>query len=340
MEVVTEKSKAVVLPGYIAAVTPEDIQEEAVTPEPTVDLSDMVGEYSTEEVDFVVEEMKDRINEAEGKVDEEQVLGADDLMLIPQQDVFGLYPDVEIGAIIELEGYPIEVIDVEGDSFVLKSIPVVEESPEKAAIHAKNPENIAPEGKTMAKAIIDGDVDGMKPIGNAEERLAEAMVSPFKSTDPLPLSHIPDSITETKVMSVDEALETYPEHAPEIAEAAGVDLDLEEDQDWEKLEKAGVIKPVVESDVEYTERVATIEGEPEVMEPDAAVEEAEMLKAEEIMEKLDDPIRTAISQEIFDLYGTMQEYDYKLEDGQYNVTLKTGEVVVLLQSEIDRQVGI
>ena len=181
MEVVTEKSKAVVLPGYIAAVTPEDIQEEAVTPEPTVDLSDMVGEYSTEEVDFVVEEMKDRINEAEGKVDEEQVLGADDLMLIPQQDVFGLYPDVEIGAIIELEGYPIEVIDVEGDSFVLKSVPVVEESP--------------------------------------EEKFAEAMVSPLKSTDPLPLSHLPDSITETKMMPVDEVLETYPDQAPAVAEA-------------------------------------------------------------------------------------------------------------------------
>ena len=214
-------------------------------------------------------------------------LGADDLMLISQQDVLGLYPDVEIGSVIELEGFPLEVIDVEGDRFVLKSVDVVEDE---------------------------------VPV----EKLAEAMVAPFKSTDPLPLSSLPDSITETKHMAVDEALETYPAHTSEIAEAAGVDLDAEEDADWEKM---GMIP------IDMSDEAPTFDN--------TTIDDQEALEKEQLtQEKLDDPVRTVISQEIYDMYGTMQEYEYELVDGQYNVTLKTGEVFVLLQSEIDRRVGV
>lgn len=40
---------------------------------------------------------------------------------------------------------------------------------EKAAIHAKNPENVWPEGKTKVRAILDNDVDAMKPVKEASD---------------------------------------------------------------------------------------------------------------------------------------------------------------------------
>jgi hypothetical protein len=136
------------------------------------------------------------------------------------------------------------------------------------------------------------------------------------------------------VIPVDEALETYSEHTQEIAEAAGVDLDLEEDKDWEKMGMVpiGPTKVIEEND----------KGEPLMSATPVIVDYSEEKKEEEIaaetLEKLNDPIRTVISQEVYDLYGAMQEYEYELVDGQYNVTLSTGEVFVLLQSEIDRRV--
>ena len=46
---------------------------------------------------------------------------------------------------------------------------MTEKEKQKTAIHAKNPENIAPEGKTLARAILDGDVDGMRSIKRAAD---------------------------------------------------------------------------------------------------------------------------------------------------------------------------
>ena len=56
--------------------------------------------------------------------------------------------------------------------------------------------------------------------------------------------------------------------------------------------------------------------------------------------QVDDAIRTIISEELYELYGSVQEFTYEIRDRQYNVKLKTGEIVVLLKSEIDSRVKI
>ena len=75
--------------------------------------------------------------------------------------------------------------------------------------------------------------------------------------------------------------------------------------------------------------------EEEVKEDVSLQPEAEVVEAEEEEDHSDDPIYKKIELELEDLYGETVKFSYVLEDGQYNVTLDSGESIVLIEEYID-----
>ncbi len=74
---------------------------------------------------------------------------------------------------------------------------------------------------------------------------------------------------------------------------------------------------------------------------DQIVVESDIAKNNTAMQtKVDDEIRQIISAELFELYGSIQQFEYTIKDTQYNVKLATGETVVLLKSEIDSRLNV
>ncbi len=92
----------------------------------------------------------------------------------------------------------------------------------------------------------------------------------------------PNQLNIIDAIDAVESTDTYaPSYNEDLGEDEKPDLDAEEDADWDKLEKAGVIKPVVETDTEYAERVAEIEGEPETTVQEIVQEQVEKVVNEE-----------------------------------------------------------
>ena len=54
----------------------------------------------------------------------------------------------------------------------------------------------------------------------------------------------------------------------------------------------------------------------------------------------DDAVRTVISKELYDVYGSFVEYNYVTKGDQYNITLLTGETFVLPKAEIDKRAAV
>lgn len=212
-----------------------------------------------------------------------------DTVKISQADVFDMYADVEIGIVIDVNGYSMKISDVDGDDFVLT--PVVDEEDDVSSTTTEEdvtntnvmealgvPESVPMEEKAVLPEI--------EPMAVVKEVTVEEVVEKHG-----------DNLTADQHQKLEEMQQT---------------LDEEEDEDWAMLEKAGVIKE--------------IQPEPQVEEE----EEEEVVPVNE-----DDAVRDIIAQELYDLYGSPQEFNYVLKEDQYNVTLTTGEVVVLLQEEID-----
>lgn len=171
--------------------------------------------------DFVVEK-----ESAPAPVSKESEI---DTVRISQEDILNMEPDAGLGTMIEIEGYVLQIIDVDDDQFVLKQVEV---------------ESVINTPTTEAETIEE------------------------------------TTLSETELM------------------------DIEEDEEWELNNMVPIQKPTED------------EEEPALD---------------------DDTVQTIISQELYDLYGSLQEFKYELVNEQYNVTLKTGEVVVLLKQEIDNR---
>jgi hypothetical protein len=204
-------------------------------------------------------------------------------------------------------------------------------------------------------SVIENSHYGLKMVADDEEELLVEPIDDTAEELPLPLSHIPDDMPmkeEQQEFNWDIAGEQEPV----------VDLDQEEDDDWDNLMEAGAIKQVgfdnttiddhedllplptaedPEEEEEEEDDVFEIGDESRLSTLKAMVDEdvTESIdedKIDELMEQMNDKgVKDAIAVEIEDLYGSKVPFTYTLNGDQYNVTLDTGETIVLMQEYID-----
>ena len=147
-------------------------------------------------------------------------------------------------------------------------------------------------------------------------------------------------------MVTDDEEELLVEPDGEMQEEVHVvaDLDQEEDDDWDLLPLSPVIPTAEEPEEEEEEeeddifeigdgnRLSTLE----VIVDEDVTESIDEAKIDDLMEQMNDKgVKDAIAAEIEDLYGTRVPFTYTLNGDQYNVTLDTGETIVLMQEYID-----
>jgi hypothetical protein len=142
----------------------------------------------------------------------------------------------------------------------------------------------------------------------------------------------------------------------------------EEDDDWDNLMEAGAIKEVgfdnttiddhedllplptaptteipeeEEEEEEEEDDVFEIEdvgglSTLELIVDEDVTESINETNIDDLMEQMNDKgVKDAIAVEIEDLYGTKVPFKYTLNGDQYNVTLDTGETIVLMQEYVD-----
>lgn len=99
-----------------------------------------------------------------------------------------------------------------------------------------------------------------------------------------------------------------------VAESETVEVETQENMDVEAVEKQSIdgSKIIAPEDIE-------------IIAPEAEVPDDS------------DPIRQKIQAEILDIYGTIREFTYIKKGNQYNVTLDTGEVFVLMETELEAE---
>lgn len=158
---------------------------------------------------------------------------------------------------------------------------------------------------------------------SAEEQLADAMVAPLKSGNPLPLSTLSDNLPQKEDEEFDWKTEEEPEIRmvdPQTEEQKVAEYNETHDDSQMNVEYLSIkeleerypdhltddqITAIeegldhndpeihIESDEEYAERVAIIEGEPEEIQ-DEMMEEAKLKLAEAVTEKIGDLIQEEI----------------------------------------------
>jgi hypothetical protein len=204
------------------------------------------------------------------------------------------YPGLSIGDVVEIEEVYFEI---------LAAVP----SEDGDLFECKEADV-----EEMTEAIAENDNAHQDVLDKAaEEASTEHHPDPVElEEEVLPIVNPDDEVEETS------SLEKIEEE--EVEEPVN-DLDAEEDADW-SIMKA--------KEVEYPQQ---IEEEPEVMEPDPDVEEAEMNK--------NDPIYKAIENELEEIYGYQTNFTYTESGTQYNIVLESGESIVLSTAYIQNMVN-
>jgi hypothetical protein len=181
-------------------------------------------------------------------------------------------------------------------------------------------------------ASDDADYYVCKTIEVMEEATEEETpVVEAKDTEPFPLEEATEEDATEMLYGVDNSggLEITNDPINILAkEEPEVNLDAEEDDDWNKLEEAGVITEATVEDATEEESPADIE----LSVPDQEVVEEESVK------KNVDPIKLAMADDIADIYGYVPDFTYTQAGPDYNVVLETGESIVLNADAINEKV--
>lgn len=249
----------------------------------------------------------------------EEVLETD--IFMSREDLLSIDPDAAVDGVILLMDEPYEIIRAGvqhgRDGFFLRKIN------DEDIIEETAPIQELPANATLIKQEDLLEIYPDAVVGSTVE--IEGFIMDIHSIQGNQFVMVPGTLAEG---------ETPWHEEPEVsAEKTVQDMDAEEDEDWEKHG----MKPVDPS--KYVAGIDPISENNEDV-TIFKVEEEDISEAITLADKQQDAIRTVISQELYDLYGTIPEYNFILEDGQYNVTLSTGEVVVLLQQEIDSRATV
>lgn len=216
------------------------------------------------------------------------------------------YPGLSIGDALEIEGEYFEIIahqaSEDGDLWECKEVSIQEEETE---------------GDSVPDILLKDEEEVKAEDGYVEHTAPAPAITP----------------AEYK-----ERIAEVTEGQAKLDEITQVDLDAEEDADWAKMGAVAVgPTTVVEENAEGEPLVSVTPvvvdfTEPEIMEPNPAVEEAESKAEAEALKNT--PVYKAIAEELEDIYGFMPEFTYTEQGTQYNIVLASGESVVLSTSYI------
>jgi len=212
------------------------------------------GTVTTLEETMEAIEAENRANEEADMIKNEEIIeereDTEDRMIIGQQDVFSLYPDVEMGSEIDIEGVLLTIVDVEDDNFVLKPV-------EKTSTHVEDEIS-----KITTPTLCKYCGEAVEAISAGDEIIDVCTNCGSK-----------ESATEEVVVETEDEPVEFLEHK-----------------------------------VEEDPKMEAIKGE--------------------------------ITMELKSIYGVFVNYTIDTKDDQYNVTLETGETIVLLKEEIDKRAGV
>jgi hypothetical protein len=255
-----------VLPGFRKPDTeyhPEATEEEAHDQAKNDEVTILPGTITTFDETMKAIEAENSADEEADMIKNEEIIEEKedngDRMIIEQQDVFSLYPDVEMGSEIDIEGIVLTIVDVEGDSFVLKPL---EKDNQPKISRITTPTDT----RTDDEMLSDSAPASCKYCGEAVE----------------------------SVNAGDEIIDI----CTNCGSKEAVDEDEGEDEPVEFLEHK----------IEEDPKMEAIKGE--------------------------------ITMELKSIYGVFVNYTIDTKDDQYNVTLETGETIVLLKEEIDKRAGV
>jgi len=295
------------------------------------DLEDEIEERTSEEpVEMTEEELSSQLygvdNNPEVVVSNQSENSADKV-IINQDDLFNLFPEmvndhIGIGYEINIEGVPMEIIDIDEDHFVLKEVSLdnvlVDEEAEKVVSSMLEEVDVAGEAKVcqLCGGEILTHLSGDNVIDQCEQ--CQSLETATRNESELP-------------EQVQEAMEDQVDDTPEITGIPNGDFMSDTDD---------------QSDAGNTRIIEEMEAD----------EEADMMKNEEIIEErekedgdnveflqhqpLEDlrmkAIKAQISIQIEEVFGTLIDFTLTERDDQYNVKLESGETIVFLKSEIDK----
>lgn len=161
----------------------------------------------------------------------------------------------------------------------------------------------------MLKAdFIEDTVDAVVDLDAEDDAMLDAMLTPIE--------HVP--VPELSLSERREAIdkEITLQNATEMIETEEDDtFDLGDPIEMVPAESM-LRKPTVEEEAKADEVIAIIESKPSTTEADRKIQKV-------------------ISEEIFNLYDEYIDFTYVLGNGQYNVTLTTGEVIILTEQYIN-----
>lgn len=236
---------------------------------------------------------------AEGNVEEFEMEPED--IMITISDIESMFPGAVIGDTIVINEASYEIIAEKDDTYILRAedldaLPVEED---------EVPVMQAPELLEDATIIHEDDLNGFFPgveVGDEVELEGFPMKVMEKRGENFTL--VPNTQTKPSKAVLPEApVKEKPE--PEM------------------------VKNDAEEPIEFLgDQEMPSEEEPDFSEMPA-------LESEE-----DDAVRTVISKELYDVYGSFVEYNYVTKGDQYNITLLTGETFVLPKAEIDKRAAV
>ena len=313
---VNQLQEGMILPGFehLGPQIPEE------KPEPTVDISDLEGEYTPEEVPEVVSEIQSRIDAANETTPVEELaetmvapLKSDDPLPLTEANLEELPQKEEpVKANWEVAGETKVLERNDAGEPLMSATPIILDLTEEAPAEETESEN---------SFIFQEDYPGLNvgDVVEIEEVYFEILAK--VASDDGDLFECREADVEEMTESIEEKAEEVKEEIPveaveettslEKEEVPVADLDAEEDEDWEK---AGM---------------APVEPEPEILEPDPAVEEAAMSKEAAAESTEGTPIHNAIAAELEEIYGYAAKFTYSESGTQYNIVLESGESIVL-----------
>lgn len=338
------------LPGFVPKV--DTVQ---------TDLEDEIEERASEEpVEMTEEELSSQLygvdNNPEVVVSNQSENSADKV-IINQDDLFNLFPemindDIAIGYELNIEGVPMEIIDIDEDHFVLKEVSLddvlVDEEAEKVVSSMLEEVDVAGEAKVcqLCGGEILTHLSGDNVIDQCEQ--CQSLETATRNE-----SELPEQVQE----AVEESQDSTDNQADEI--------DLQDIQDVQD-EMSSAMEDQVNDTPEITgipngDFMSDTDDEPDagntrIIQEMQADEEADMMKNEEIIEErekedesgveflqhqpLEDlrmkAIKAQINIQIEEVFGTLIDFTLTERDDQYNVKLESGETIVFLKSEIDK----
>jgi len=161
----------------------------------------------------------------------------------------------------------------------------------------------------MLKAdFIEDTVDAVVDLDAEDDAMLDAMLTPIEHVT------VPELSLSERREAIDKEIAL--QNATEMIETEEDDtFDLGDPIEMVPAESM-LRKPTVEEEAKADEVIAIIESKPSTTEADRKIQKV-------------------ISEEIFNLYDEYIDFTYVLGNGQYNVTLTTGEVIILTEQYIN-----